>query len=130
MSSKNNSIEVVKSYLDALNHQNFNAARSYLSDNMTFLSPVSSQNSADAYFKDMEQLRLQYGIEKVVYEVKKVFVDGDDVCVFFDFNIGSGATTTTLFGCGWFCVTSGRKIGSLRVIFDPRPILELSAKKK
>ena len=95
-----------------------------MSDNMTFVSPVSLQNSADAYFKDMERLRSQYKIKVVLYDVKKVFLDDDDVCVFFDFNIGS----VILFGCGWFHVEDS-KISSIRVIFDPRPILELSAMK-
>lgn len=119
-----NAKEVVMSYLKALNNQDFKAARSYLNDNMTFKSPVSSQNSADAYFKVMERLRSTYEIKRVLYDIKKVFVDGDDVCVFFDFSV----VTTILFGCGWFHVEDG-KISSIRVVFDPRPIVELSAKK-
>jgi limonene-1,2-epoxide hydrolase len=119
-----NAMEVVISYLNALNDQDFKAARGYLNDNMTFLAPIASHNSADAYFKENERLRSEFGIKKVLYEVKRVFVDGDDVCVFFDFNIGS----VTLFACGWFQVEDG-KISSIRVLFDPRPIVELSAKK-
>lgn len=115
--------DVVMSYLEALNDQDFNTARSYLNDNMTFLSPVSTQNGADAYFKDMERLRLENKIKMVLYDVKKVFLADDDVCVFFDFHIGSA----TLFASGWFHVTNG-KINSIRVVFDPRPIFE-SAKK-
>ena len=116
------------SYLKALNDQDFKAARSHLKDDMTFLAPVASYNSADAYLEGNEQLRSKYGIDKVLYEVKKVFADcggeDGDVCVFFDFNIGSA----TLFASGWFYVEDG-KISSIRVIFDPRPIVELSAKK-
>jgi limonene-1,2-epoxide hydrolase len=119
-----NAKKVVISYLKALNDQDFKAARSYLNDNMTFLAPIASHNSADAYFNENERLRSEFGIKKVLYEVKRVFVDGDDVCVFFDFNIGS----VTLFACGWFQVEDG-KISSIRVVFDPRPIIELSAKK-
>ena len=119
-----NAKKVVISYLKALNDQDFKAARSYLNDNMTFQAPIASHNSADAYFKENERLRSEYGIKKVLYEIKKVFVDADDVCAFFDFNIGS----VTLFACGWFQVENG-KISSIRVLFDPRPIVELSAKK-
>ena len=111
-----NAKKVVISYLKALNDQDFKAARSHLNDNMTFQAPIASHNSADAYFKENERLRSEY-------EIKKVFVD-DDVCAFFDFNIGS----VTLFACGWFQVENG-KISSIRVLFDPRPIVELSAKK-
>jgi ketosteroid isomerase-like protein len=124
MDSKTNAKELVISYLKALNDQDFKTARSHLKDDMTFLAPIASHNSADAYIEGNGQLRSKYGIEKVLYEVKKVFVDGDDVCVFFDFTIGSA----TLFASGWFHVASG-KISSIRVVFDPRPIVELSAKK-
>jgi ketosteroid isomerase-like protein len=124
MQPKSNAKEVVISYLEALNDQDFKAARSHLKDDMTFLAPIASHNSADAYLEANERLRSIYRINKVLYEVKKVFVDGDDVCVFFDFNIGSA----TLFASGWFHVANG-KISSIRVVFDPRPIVELSAKK-
>jgi predicted ester cyclase len=119
-----NAKKVVLSYLKALNDQDFKVARSYLKDNMIFQAPIASHNSADAYFKENERLRSEYRIKKVLYEVKKVFVDGDDVCVFFDFNIGS----VTLFASGWFQVEKG-KISSIRAVFDPRPIVELSANK-
>jgi ketosteroid isomerase-like protein len=119
-----NAKEVVMSYLKALNDQDFKAARSHLKDDMTFLAPIASHSSADAYLEGNELLRSKYGIKKVLYEVKKVFVDGDDVCIFFDFNIGSA----TLFASGWFHVANG-KISSTSVVFDPRPIVELSAQK-
>ena len=119
-----NAKKVVLSYLKALNDQDFKVARSYLKDNMTFQAPIASHNNADAYFKENERLRSEYGIKKVLYAVKKVLVDGDDVCVFFDFNIGS----VLLFASGWFQVENG-KISSIRVVFDPRPIVKLSAKK-
>ena len=121
MQSTNIAKQVVVSYLKALNDQDFKTARNYLHDDMSFLAPIASYNSADEYFKSNEQLRSKYGIEKVLYDIKKVFVDGDNVCVFFDFNIGS---STTLFACGWFQVNDG-KISSIRVVFDPRPIAEL-----
>ena len=124
MQPRINAKEVVISYLEALNDQDFKVARTYLKDDMTFLSPIASHNSADAYLEGNEQLRSKYGIKKVLYEVKKVFVDGDDVCVFFDFTIGS----VTLFASGWFHVANG-KISSIRVVFDPRPIVEMSANK-
>jgi hypothetical protein len=119
-----NAKKVVLSYLKALNDQDFKVARSYLKDNMTFQAPIASHNSADAYFKENERLRSEYEIKKVLYGVKKVFVDSDDVCVFFDFNIGS----VILFASGWFQMENG-KISSIRVVFDPRPIVKLSAKK-
>lgn len=119
-----NAKEVVISYLKALNDQDFRAARSYLKDDMTFFAPIVSHDGADAYLEGNERLRSIYGIKKVLYEVKKVFVDGDDVCAFFNFNLGSAI----LFASGWFQVANG-KISSIRVVFDPRPIIGMSAEK-
>ena len=56
------------------------------------------------------------------YDVKKVFVDGNDVCVFYDVTLSGGA----LFTCGWYRVEDGT-IHSLKVVFDPRPALDTKA---
>jgi hypothetical protein len=56
---------------------------------------------------------------RLKYDVKKVFVDGDDVCVFYDLTLSGAA----LFTRGWYQVEDG-KIRSLKVLFDPRPVLE------
>lgn len=119
MTTRTGAKQIVISYLEALNDQDFKKARGFLKDDMTFLAPISSYNSADAYIEGNELLRSKYGISKVFYSVKKTFVDGDDVCVFFDFNIG----TVTLFASGWFHLDG--KISSIRVVFDPRPIINV-----
>ncbi len=105
------------SYVKALNDQDFRAARSYVSDNLIFSAPLASFNSAEEYFKDMQRLRIRF-------DIKKVFVDGDDVCLLYDFSSGS----INLFGCGWYHVDNG-KIDSLKVVYDPRPIVESFSKK-
>jgi ketosteroid isomerase-like protein len=49
-----------------------------------------------------------------------VIVDGDDVCLVYDL-------ATTKFGiiptAGWFHLRDG-KITSIRVFFDPRPLMQ------
>ena len=70
MSSRSNSKEVVMSYLKALNDEDFKSARTFVSDNMSFLGPLASVEGAEVYFKDMERMRLKYNI-------KKVFEDGE-----------------------------------------------------
>lgn len=117
MESISDAKEVVMSFVKALQNEDFKAARSYVNDTMSFLGPLASREGAEAYFKDMERMRLKY-------DIKKVFVEGDDVCLLYDFSTGP----ITLFGCGWYHVENG-KINSLRVVFDPRPIVESSAKK-
>ena len=109
--------EIVLSCISALNEEQFDTARGYVSDNMSFVGVLGSRNGAEAYFSDMKHMKLKYTI-------KKAFVDGDDVCLLYNLDMSG----LTLFGCGWYHVKNG-KIDSLRVVFDPRPVLEQSAKK-
>jgi hypothetical protein len=115
--TETDSAEIVLSCIEALNNEDFKTARTYTSDDMKFIGVLGSRDGADAYFKDMERMRLKY-------RVQKVFEDEDDVCLFYDLDISG----TTIFGCGWYHVEDG-KINSLKVIFDPRPVLEASGKK-
>lgn len=116
----NRAKEVVISYLTSLSNQDFKTARNYLKDDMTFQAPIASYDSADAYFKGNEELRSKYGV-KVVYDIKKVIADRNDVCAFFNFSPGP----VTIFASGWFQVNEDGKISSIRVVFDPRPIVGL-----
>ena len=56
---------------------------------------------------------------RLKYDVKKVFVDGRDVCLSYDPNISG----TNVFGYTRYQVED-RRIHSLRVALDPRPVLE------
>jgi hypothetical protein len=53
------------------------------------------------------------------FDIQKAIADGGDVCLFHDLTRSS----KTIFGCSWYHVANG-KIDSLKVIFDPRPMLE------
>jgi limonene-1,2-epoxide hydrolase len=103
--------DAVLSFVHALNNEDFSEARNYVSDQMSFVGVMGSRDGAQAYFRDMENMKLKY-------DIKKVFVDGADVCLLYDITI-SGAK---IFTCGWYQVEGG-KIKSIRVIFDPRPLL-------
>lgn len=103
--------EVVLSCVNAINREDFAAARRYVSEDMSFTGVLGSRQGRDAYFKDMEKMRLKY-------EVKRVFVDESDVCLFYDLAVSG----TTVFVCAWYQVRGG-KISSLNVVFDPRPLL-------
>lgn len=108
--------ELVLSFLKALNDDDFQEAREYVSDNLSFVGVLGTRNGATAYFNDMEKMRFKY-------DIKKVFADGNDVCVLYDINMSG----TTIFTCGWYKV-KGNKIESLQVVFDPRPVLEKAPK--
>ena len=108
---------VVLSFVDALNHEDFEAAKRYVSDNISFVGVLGSRRGSYEYFVEMQRMRLKY-------DVKRTFVDGHDVCLFYDLTISG----TTIFGCGWYHVEQ-RRIDSLQVLFDPRPVLEASMPK-
>jgi predicted ester cyclase len=112
--SQTDPTEVVLAYVAALNDEDFKSVRQYMSDDLSFVGVLGSRQGADAYFKDMERMRLKY-------EIQKVFANGDDVCLLYNLRISG----LTVFGCGWYHVENG-KIDSLKVLFDPRPILEQS----
>jgi len=103
--------EVVMSFIKALNNEDFKTARSFVRDDMSFEGVLGSRAGAEAYFKDMERMKIKYNI-------RKVFIDGGDVCLLYDFTISK----VSVFGCGLYHVDNG-KINSLRVVFDPRPII-------
>lgn len=116
MTQSANAKEVVLSCVEAINQEDFVTARQYVSDNLQFTGVLGSRHGSDAYFKDMERMRLKY-------DVKKVFVDANDVCLFYDLAISS----TKIFVCAWYGVAGG-KIQFLNVVFDPRPILEAQSR--
>jgi limonene-1,2-epoxide hydrolase len=112
----NDAKDTVLSFLKALNADDFQQARKYANDNLSFVGVLGKRNSADEYFKDMEKMRFKY-------DIKKVFADGNDVCVLYDINMGG----TKIFTCGWYKVKDN-KIESIQVVFDPRPVLENAPK--
>lgn len=117
-SSGQNSKEIVLAFIDALNRADFQTARKYVTEDLKFVGVLGSREGADAYFPDMEHMRLKY-------DVKKALAEGNDVCLFYDITMGS----VTVFCAGWYQL-SGGKIRSFRVVFDPRPVLEAAERNK
>ena len=107
------SVETYKAYAEALNALDIDRTRAYLHDDLTYQGPVGEIQGADAYLKQVSAVGLHQ-------EVRKIFVDGDDVCVLANLSIAK-VPGVRLFGCGWFQVKEG-KIVSIRTIFDPRPL--------
>jgi len=102
----------VLAFIEAMNKEDFNKAREYVNEDMNFIGVLGTRHGAAAYFEDMKKMKFKY-------DIKKAFADGDDVCLLYDIDMGK----TTIFTCGWYQLTGG-KISTLKVIFDPRPVLE------
>lgn len=112
LAEKSLAADTVLSCVQAINKEDFEEARTYVDDNMTFSGVLGSRDSGDAYMNDMAQMKLKY-------DVLKVFANGDDVCLLYDLRMSG----KTVYGCGWYHVRGG-KITMLRVVFDPRPFLQ------
>lgn len=112
-----NAKELIMEYLAAVNRKDFKSARSYVSDNVSYVGPtgMGSFDKADPYLKYLEHLDLPR------LEIIKVFWDGDDVCEFHEVNVDT--LPAPLLVCMWFHVDDG-KISSIRIVFDPRPYLQ------
>lgn len=110
-----NARDVVLALAKALNDEDLDQARRYVSKDLSFSGVLGSRQGADAYFEDMKHMRLKY-------DVKKVFFDDTDVCLFYDLTMSG----TTVFVSAWYKVEDG-KVQSLRVVFDPRLLLASKA---
>lgn len=101
--------DAVMSYIKAMGDRDYAAVRNYLGDNVRVKGPAGETfRSRDEFLKMMEQQRGNY-------EIKKVFVDGGDVCLLYDFI----TPKVTTFFCSWYQVKDG-KITSIQTVFDPR----------
>ena len=109
-SSVKSAKDIVMEYIQATERQDFQSARDYLSDNMTYVSPVNSFDRAEPYLK--YNLHLYQTGQLVKFDIKKVFADSNDVCILHEWN--------SQIVCLWYHVDDDGKISSLRVIFDPR----------
>lgn len=106
--------EVVHSFHAAVGAHDFTAARKLLHDDLSFQGPIDTFHEADDYVASLQKLS---AIVKGV-DVKKQFVDGNDVCILYDLITNTPAGTS--FVSEWFHV-EGDKIAAIRVVFDARP---------
>lgn len=115
MQSAKSAQEIVMEYLEVLiERRDFKTARSYLKDNVLYMSPLNSFDSVEPYLKYNESLHLPKP------DIKKVFSDGDDVCLFYEMTL---ATQPAPLPVALWAHVDGGKISSIRLVFDPRPFV-------
>jgi hypothetical protein len=113
-SSVKSAKDIVMEYIQATERQDFQSARGYLSDNFSYVSPVNSFDRADPYL--MYNLHLYQTGQLRKFDIKKEFADSNDVCIIHEYN--------SQLVCLWYHVGNDGKLSSLRVIFDPRSLLQ------
>jgi len=100
--------EVVLSYIKSLDRREYEKALECLDDKVRIRGPGGETFGKPLEF--IEMLRKYKGR----YNIKKVFVDGEDVCVLYDL----ATTGPTLSMSSWYKAKNG-KITSIDTIFDP-----------
>ncbi|MDN5846574.1 MAG: nuclear transport factor 2 family protein [Candidatus Nitrosocosmicus sp.] len=83
-SSQKSAKDIIMEYFQAADRQDWQSARGYLSDNLSYVSPVNSFDRAETYLKYFEHQYQIRGLTKL--DVKKVFADGNDVCLLQEYN--------------------------------------------
>lgn len=109
--------DIVLSCISAINEEDFESAKKLVHDNFKFEGVLGSRDGAEAYFRDMEKIKLKY-------DVQKIFAEADDVCVLYNLEMSG----VSVFCCGWYQLVQGR-IQTLKVVFDPRPVLQSSSRR-
>jgi len=101
-------------YLDAVAKQDYHRVRERLAADLRFKGPASARSSAEDFISALERL----GAIHVRSDVKRVFVDGDDVCVIYDFvtDTAAGALPTI----EWLRF-EGDRIRSIDLYYDRLP---------
>jgi len=97
------------SYIRALDARRYEEALTFLHESVRIRGPAGETFGKPLDF--IEMLRKYHGR----YDVRKVFVDGDDVCVLYDLTTAGSA----VFMSSWYHVEDGR-IVSVQTVFDPR----------
>jgi hypothetical protein len=115
-SSGKSAKDIVVEYLQAADRRDFQSARSYLSDNISYVSPLNSFDGAEPYLKYLEHLNLPN------LDIKKEFADSNDLCILHEYKVGTPPVTSLV--CSWFHVDDDGKISSIRNVFDPRPYVQ------
>lgn len=104
---------VFNEYLDAFAARDFDRVRATLSnDNFYYRGPVSSHTDADVFVLDISRIgQILDGID-----VRRLFVDGSELCAIVDFRIRINIVDITRVVL-WAKVEQG-KIVSLEAFFD------------
>jgi len=106
--------------LEAWSSGDLATTRSLLTEDVTFTGPLGYSKGADAYVRGVAKMA-----ETVTgVDLKKLIVEGDDVCIMYDLVSTQAGTLPTV---GWYHFSADEKIDSVRSYFDPRPLTEQHA---
>jgi hypothetical protein len=118
MPEQRSPVAVVEEYFAHFAARRYHEGRPLLHDRLSFQGPLDTFDNADDFLAAVSRLG------PVTKEVRrrKLFADGADVCIIYDFEVHPPGGTVLI--AEWFHVTDG-KIDSIRILFDPRPFIAL-----
>lgn len=109
-----NAKDVVMAFQAAMAKDDWTQARAHLGTPFSFVGPFETLDDPDQYLRSLQKLHPI--VERV--DLHHLFVDGDDVAMFYDLVTNTPAGTA--FVAEWHHVRAGT-IDRIRVVFDPRP---------
>jgi ketosteroid isomerase-like protein len=101
-------------YLDAVGRQQYDKVEALLAPDLQFKGPAMTRTSAQDFIGALKRLAAIHRGN----EVKRVFVDGDDVCVIYDFV--TDTTAGALATVEWLRFDGGR-IRAIDLYYDRLP---------
>jgi hypothetical protein len=107
----NTAKQVALEYIEACGRKDYDTVSRLLSPSLTFVGPGNALTGAAQYLAVLRRL----GPVWKRSDVKKVFVDGDEVCVIYDFVTDTPAGAVPIVE--WLRVEDGR-IASVTLFFD------------
>ena len=76
--------EIVMEFIKATERRDYQSARGYLKDNVSYVSPVNLFDRAESYLK--YNLHLYETGQLVKFDIKKEFTDSNDYCIIHEYN--------------------------------------------
>ncbi len=101
-------------YLDAVGKQQYDRVEALLSPDLKFKGPAMTRTSAQDFLSALKRLAVIH----LRNEVKRAFVDGDEVCVIYDFV--TDTTAGALATIEWLTF-DGDKIRAINHYYDRQP---------
>jgi hypothetical protein len=105
--------DVVDAFIDAIESRDFDRAAGYLSrEQFSYRGPMQGFDDPDDFISDISRV----GAILKRIDRRKIFVDGSEVCVIYDFVSTLSELASTRVAL-WIGVRNG-KIASIEVFFD------------
>jgi len=103
--------QIALDYIEACGRKDYDTVSRLVSPSMTFVGPGNALAGAAPYLAVLKRLGTVWSRS----DVKKVFVDGDEVCVIYDFVTDTPAGAVPIVE--WLRVKDGQ-IASVTLFFD------------